>query len=142
VIAFAPRKSSDAALSALLECHVSDHADEVDGTIAFASRGVDGPAIALQANRNSGPTRSSPAIITRGSRAVAVDGYEQNRARRGRRLLGDLWARVRLRSVIKALVRTGFFASHTVVVVNLLVIGATRAPALSTASLPSINAAR
>jgi hypothetical protein len=44
-------------------CHVFDHADEVDGTIAFGSRGVVAPAIPLQTKRNSGPTRSSPAII-------------------------------------------------------------------------------
>jgi hypothetical protein len=34
---------ADASLSL---CHVSDHADEIDGTIAFASRGVDAPAFA------------------------------------------------------------------------------------------------
>jgi len=57
--------------------HVSDHADEVVGTIAFAWHSVDAPTIALQAERRSGPTRSPAAVIGQTAGAVAGDGYEQ-----------------------------------------------------------------
>jgi len=46
-IAKATARSRGPAAAALSQCHVSDHANEVDGTIAFASRGLDAPAIAL-----------------------------------------------------------------------------------------------
>ena len=64
----------------LLVCHVSDHADEIDGTIAFASRGVD-------ANRPSLPRRSdhpSSSVRSSGRCVAAVPGGEACARRDGR----------------------------------------------------------
>jgi hypothetical protein len=61
------RSTSDAALLllwgiGLLVCHVSDRADEIDGTIAFASRGVDGSAVASATQRWSPTTDLAPSL--------------------------------------------------------------------------------
>ena len=47
-------RPSERPVARLMVRHVSDHADEVDGTIAFASRGVDASAFAKATKRNLG----------------------------------------------------------------------------------------
>lgn len=64
-------------LARLVLCHVSDNAHEVVGTIAFAYHSVDAPTIALQTEPNSPDRRGAAPVISQTVKAVLGDGYEQ-----------------------------------------------------------------